>query len=154
MPQVNWDVFAGLPGAVERNFEMLCRALIRRHFGRYGHLAARANQPGVEFHLRLHTACSLGDPERWYGWQCRWYDLPGGRPIGTTRRKKITEAIGKTEKEIPGLTDWVLWTRRPLTAADQQWFQARQSRMRLHQWTAAEVEEYLCGEAEILRSTY
>lgn len=154
MPPLNWDAFAKLPGSAEYNFEMLRRALIRRHYGRYGGFAARANQPGVEFHLKLHTACALGDPSRWFGWQCRWYDLPSGRALGSARRRKITEAIATTEKELPDLTDWVLWTRRPLVKDDQDWFHRLQTHMRLDLWTAAEVEEHLSGDAEILRGTY
>ncbi|CAA9350833.1 MAG: hypothetical protein AVDCRST_MAG93-7111 [uncultured Chloroflexia bacterium] len=154
MPPVNWEIFKGLPGAADYNFEMLCRALIRRHYSRYGEFAALAQQPGVEFHLKLHESCELGGPERWYGWQCRWYDLPSGRAIGTGRRNKIVDAITKTERELPDLTDWVLWTRRPLTEGDQQWFNELETSMRLHLWTAAEVEEHLSGPAEILRRTY
>jgi hypothetical protein len=154
MPPVNWDAFERLPGKAESNFEMLCRALIRRHYGQYGHFAALAAQPGVEFHLKLHTPCALGDSGQWYGWQCRWYDLPGGRALGATRRVKIIEAIETTEKELPDLTDWVLWTRRPLTKGDQRWFYGVKTRMRLHLWTAIEVEEHLSGNAVILRGTY
>lgn len=154
MPAVNWDAFAQLSGAPEVNFEQLCRALIRRHYGRYGDFVARAAQPGVEFHLRLNAACSLGEPGRWYGWQCRWYDLPSGRPLGARRREKIVEAIETTERELPDLTDWVLWTRRPLTRGDQDWFYALPTGMHLVLWTAAEVEEHLSGDAEILRATY
>src|SRR5437868_4387233 len=101
MPPINWATFEALPGAAQSNFEMLCRALIRRHYGKYGDFAALANQPGVEFHLKLHVSCSLGDPGRWYGWQCRWYDVAGGKSLGTARQKKIVEAIQKTEKELP-----------------------------------------------------
>lgn len=151
---VNWNVFAGLPGAADINFEMLCRAIIRQHYARFGDFVALANQPGVEFHLRLHSPCSLGEAERWYGWQCRWYELPSGRAIGSTRRRKIEEALRKSEAELPGLTDWVLWTRYALTKGDQKWFRGLSTRMRLHLWTAAEVEEHLSGPAEILRSTY
>ncbi len=154
MPPLNWEAFAKLPGSAEYNFEMLCRALIRRQYGRYGVFVARANQPGVEFHLKLHTACALGDPGRWLGWQCRWYDLPGGKALGSARRRKITEAIRISEKELPALTDWVLWTRRPLVKDDQDWFYGLQTNMRLNLWTAAEIEEHLSGDAEILRSTY
>jgi hypothetical protein len=154
MPPVNWDAFERLPGGAESNFEMLCRALVRRHYGRYGDFAALAQQAGVEFHLRLHAPCALGEPGRWYGWQCRWYDLPGGRAIGARRREKIVDAITKTERHLPDLTDWVLWTRRPLTEGDQRWFNGLGASMRLHLWTAAEVEEHLSGPAEILRRSY
>ena len=154
MPSVNWDTFAALPGAANRNFELLCRAIIRQHYCQFGNFRALANQPGVEFHLKLHSSCALGNAERWYGWQCRWYDLPTGRAIGTTRRKKIEDAIAKTEKDLPYLTDWVLWTRHPLTKRDQKWFDRLESHMQLSLWTSDEIEEHLSGPAEILRGTY
>lgn len=150
----NWEKFVGLPGAVTANFEMLCRAIIRRHYGKAGTFFTLANQPGVEFHLKLHSPCCLGEPGRWYGWQCRWYDLPSGRAIGSTRRKKIEEALSKTEAELPGLTDWVLWTRCPLTEGDQKWFYSLTTSMRLQLWTSADVEEHLSGPCEILRGTF
>lgn len=151
---INWEIFTELPGAATTNFEMLCRAIVRRHYVRFGEFFALANQPGVEFHLKMHSPCSLGDAGRWYGWQCRWYDLPSGRAIGTTRRRKIVEALATTEAELPNLTDWVLWTRHTLTKADQEWFRSLPTHMSLHLWAAEEVEEHLCGPAEILRGTY
>jgi hypothetical protein len=154
MPLLSWDTFAKLPGSAERNFENLCRNLIRRQYGQFGDFAALAAQPGVEFHLKLHTTCSLGTPGRWYGWQCRWYDLPSGRALGFARRKKIEKAIRTTERELPGLTDWVLWTRHPLTKGDQKWFTHITTHMRKHQWTSADVEGHLTGEATIFRGTY
>jgi len=154
VPELNWDIYAKLPGDKARNFELLCRAVIRRHYGQFGDFRALANQPGVEFHLKLHSMCPLGEPGRWYGWQCKWYDLPSGRAIGATRRRQIEDAIRKTEEALPGLTDWVLWARYPLTRGDQEWFCSLQTEMRLHLWTDAEIEEHLSGPAEILRSTY
>ena len=154
MPGLDWQTFEQLPGAQYDNFEKLCRAAIRRNYGRYGDFAALANQPGVEFHLKLEAACALGDRGRWYGWQCRWYDLPAGRALGNARRRKIKEAIATTEGHLTGLTDWVLWTRRPLTKGDEAWFKKLKTPMRLHQWTADEVESELTGDAEILRATY
>ena len=143
MTSVNWDVFQGLPGSATDNFEMLCRSLIRRHYGQYGTFRALAQQPGVEFHLKLYAPCSLGKPDRWYGWQCRWYGLPGGRAIGRTRRSKIREAIAKTAEVLPDLSDWVLWTRYPLTEGDQEWFYKLDTQMQLHLWADSEVEEHL-----------
>jgi hypothetical protein len=154
VPPLNWDIFEALPGAADTNFEKLCRALIKRQFGSYGDFVALAAQPGVEFHLRLHSRCSLGDPGRWFGWQCRWYELPAGRALGSTRRTKIAEAIATTEEVLPSLTDWILWTRRPLTSADQTWFYRLQTRMRLVLWTGADVEDNLTGDAAPLRATF
>lgn len=154
MPPVDWHVFGQLPGSVNTNFETLCRELIRRHYGRYGQFIALANQPGVEFHLNLHTSCALGNAKRWFGWQCRWYVLPNGKSLGSTRRKKIIDALHKTEKHLSGLTDWVLWTRYPLTKRDQAWFYALKTKMTLLLWSTVEVEGLLSGDAEILRGTY
>ncbi|WP_189169794.1 hypothetical protein [Pilimelia anulata] len=154
---MNWEVFAGLPGAATRNFEMLCRHLMHRHYASCGDFRALANQPGVEFHLRLTSSCALGDAGRWYGWQCRWYEIQPGRPIGAARRAKIEKAIADSLQEVPGITDWVLWTRHPLTPTDQAWFYglapvARTMTLRL--WTGSNVEEHLVGPGELYRSTY
>lgn len=155
MPALNWDAFTRLPGGAEKNFELLCRGIVRRNFGSYGVFRALANQPGVEFHLKLDQRCdALGDPGRWWGWQCKWYDLPAKGELGATRKSDIKDGIRKAEAHIAGLTDWVLWTRRTLTKADQQWFNGLSSKMRLHLWTADEVDIYLAGQAAVLRSTY
>jgi hypothetical protein len=151
---VNWDFFQELPGASSRNFELLCRSLIRRHYGPYGEFVALANQPGVEFHLRLHTTCDLGIKDSWWGWQCRWFDLPAGSALGNSRREKIAAAIETSVHHVPGLTNWVLWTRRPLTRRDHSWFLGLSSRLKLHTWTAIEVEEHLAGPGDFLRAAY
>jgi len=36
VPEVNWGLFNELPGAADENFEKLCRALVRRHYGSSG----------------------------------------------------------------------------------------------------------------------
>jgi hypothetical protein len=155
MPALNWNAFATLPGSAEKNFELLCRGIVRQNFGSYGVLRALANQPGVEFHLKLERRCdALGNPGRWWGWQCKWYDLPASGELGTTRRTKIEEGLRNTEAHVPGVTDWVLWTRRTLTSADQQWFKSISSKMTLHLWTSDEIDNLLVGQASVLRSTY
>lgn len=155
MPALSWDVFTSLPGSVEKNFELICRGIVRQNFGSYGSFRALANQPGVEFHLKLDRRCaSLGDTDRWWGWQCKWYELPASGNLGTTRRNDIKDGIQKTEAHIPGLTDWVLWTRRTLTKDDQVWFNGLSSTMRLHLWAGDEVDNLLAGQAAVLRSTY
>jgi hypothetical protein len=154
MPVVNWKTFEQLPGGNPHNFEMLCRALVRRHYARFGRFMALASQPGVEFHLKLDSSCALGNSGAWFGWQCRWYDWPNGKALGASRRSKILDALRKTEKFLPELSDWVLWTRYPLTKADQKWFYKLKTKMRLHLWAAIEAEELLSGDAEIFRGTY
>lgn len=155
---INWSDFQKLPGSVETNFEFLCRALIRLHYGKRGQFAALANQPGVEFHLQLDQACDLGAAGRWFGWQCRWYDLPSGRALGNVRRKKIEDAVVKSTKALPSLTDWVLWTRHTLTKGDQTWFyglkKKLKSKLKFDLWTSTDAERLLSGDAEILRKTY
>lgn len=154
MAAPNWGNFERLPGGQERNFETLCRSLIRLQYGRFGDFRALANQPGVEFHLKLKVTCALGAVAEWLGWQCRWYGLPAARALGTARRNKILESIRTTERALPGLTQWVLWTRHSLTAGDQKWFYAVATKMRLTLWTSTEAEALLSGDAEILRGTY
>ncbi|MCC6747124.1 MAG: hypothetical protein IT371_05650 [Deltaproteobacteria bacterium] len=155
MPALKWDIFTGLPGSAEKNFELLCRAIVRQNFGSYGTFRALANQPGVEFHLKLDKHCAaLGDPGRWWGWQCKWYDLAANGALGSTRRTKIEEGLRKTEEHLPNLTDWVLWTRRTLTKDDQDWFSGLSSKMTLHLWTGDEVDNLLAGPAAVLRGTY
>lgn len=158
MPEANWDVFRSLPGAATDNFERLCRALVRRHYGRFGHFKQRANQPGVEFHLKLTESCELGAPPRWIGWQCKWYDLENGEGLGAARRNAIIEGMEKTQRHVQGVTDWKLWTRHTLTADDQRWFfaleQDRFPDFKLDLLTAADIEDLLVGPAALLRETY
>lgn len=157
MTAVNWDAFAQLPGSPEINFEQLCRALIRRHYGRYGEFKQLANQAGVEFHLKLQKPCDLGEPPRWFGWQCKWFQLRNGQNLGATRRNNIEEGLQKTRKYLPEITNWVLWTRHTLTTSDQEWFYglaAKYPGVSLELLTSADVEVYLNGPATSLRETY
>lgn len=158
MPEANWKVFSELPGAADENFERLCRALVRRHYGRYGRFKQLANQPGVEFHLELTEACDLGSPPRWIGWQCKWYELTNGQDLGAARRNKIIEGLEKTRQHVPGVTDWKLWTHHTLTKEDQKWFFAlekeRFPELKLDLLTATDIEDLLVGPGAPLRETY
>ncbi len=91
-----------------------------------------------------------------FGWQCRWYSLPSVEDLGATRRKKIEEAIKKSEAATPGLTHWVLWTRFTLTKKDQLWFDSlsASSKFKLQQKTSDDLEPFLSGDATLLRNTY
>lgn len=157
MTAANWDVFSALPGATEINFEKLCRALIRRHYGRFGQFKELANQAGVEFHLRLTQDCDLGAAGRWLGWQCKWYDASSSKALGATRRKKIQEGIEKSLKYLPELTDWILWTRYVLPKDDHEWFfglQEKYPMLTLQANALADVEALLAGPAALLRESY
>jgi len=155
MPDLNWDMFQALPGDARKNFEQLCRAAAFHGYHRYGRFAATVQQPGVEFHLRIdEPGCSLGDPGRWYGWQCKWWDHPSGRAIGRTRKNQVIDSIDTTKRYVPGITDWVLWTRRPLTQADQDWFYGLDVGMQLHLWTEDNLNQLLVGDAALLREAY
>lgn len=151
---VNWNTFENLPGSQDYNFEILSRSLIWLAYSRYGHFRAQLNQPGVEFDLKLDTDCSLGNQGRHFGWQCRWYTISSGTSIGKTRRNKIKESLEKTIEVIPGLTDWVLWTRHTLTKGDQEWFYSLNDKIKLHLWSTYESETLLNTEAEQLKQTY
>lgn len=158
MPEVNWDVFRKLPGAADENFEKLCRALVRRHYGRFGRFKQLANQPGVEFHLELTESCDLGAPPRWIGWQCKWYELANGENLGAARRSKIIEGMEKTRRHVPGVTDWKLWTHHTLTKGDQDWFFNLEKNdfpeLKLELLTATDIEDLLVGPGALLRETY
>lgn len=155
MPPLDWTRFEALGEAPTASWEALCREAVRRTYGHLGVLKSLSQQPGVEFHLKLEQdSKSLGSAGRWWGWQCRWYDLAAGRALGATRKAKIKKALEKSRVELPGLTDWVLWTRRTLTKADQKWFYALGTDIRLHLWSQAEVDGLLSGEALALRKTY
>lgn len=155
MPSLDWTKFYSLPGNKDQNFEDLCRALVRLHFGGVGHFAALKNQPGVEFHLKLSMPCStLGDPPRWYGWQCKFHSRIQRGDLSAASKRDIEDSLSKTEQHLPELTDWVLWTPYTLSKKDQKWFNGLQTKFNLHQWTVEEIEKYLSGPGLTLRSTY
>lgn len=155
MPPLDWASFDSLSGSRSHNFENLCRALIRLHFGRYGQFAALKNQPGVEFHLKLITGCKeLGGPPRWYGWQCKLHQRTSTGDLNAASRTDIKDSLAKAEKYLPDLTDWVLWTPYTLSKNDQEWFKTLPTKFTLHQWVEEDIDTYLNGPGLMLRSTY
>ena len=52
------------------------------------------------------------------------------------------------------MTDWVLWTRNPISRADQKWFYGIKTSMARDLNTASDVEDLLNGEGLLFRSTY
>jgi hypothetical protein len=151
MPYLDWTKFDSLADAQSRNFENLCRGLMRYHYGRFGDFKALANQPGVEFHIKLNESCSIGNSDRWFGWQCKLYKQGD---LASANRTKIEKSLRNTENILTELTDWVLWTRYTLSKKDQEWYYALQTQYKLHLWAEEEIDNYLSGDGLMLRSTY
>lgn len=153
-----WQHFNELPGERWRNWELLCREILRRQYEHYGPILTRKHQPGVEFHLKVQRSGSeLGPAGRHWGWQCKWFEPDALRFNGSLRsdqRRSIEEAIAKTAAHLPTLTDWVLWTREKLSADDQRWFEALEAPFALHQADEDTLTGMLTGRAEILRQTW
>jgi len=155
MPGLNWEKFLELPGDVRANFEAIARAATWRNFARHGRFEARAQQPGVEFHLTIEVPdCGLGEAGRHFGWQTKWWDLPSGRAMGAGRRRDVLDSIDKTTQHVAGITDWVLWTRHHLTPADQEWYYGLQTGMRMFLWTEEDLDGLLIGDAQLLRESF
>ncbi len=151
---LDWGKFNSLSGAQNKNFELLCRGVVRHTFGQYGQLVAYANMPGVEFYLDLNNDCSLGKKDRVFGWQCKWFDLRPGQSIGQTRRKNIEEGIEKTKKYHPKVTDWVLWTKNTLSKEDQIWFNNLDLGLKLHLYDLDDIEKYKSGQSEVFMKSF
>lgn len=154
MPSLDWTVFDSLPGSKSHNFENLCRGLMRLHYGRFGHFKALSNQPGVEYHIELTNTCTLGDPPRWFGWQCKFHTRTQRGDLRASSKKDIEESLLTTERVLPGITDWVLWTPYTLSRSDQNWFYSLSTSMTLHLWSEQDLDDYLSGDGLFLRSTY
>src|SRR5208337_3092066 len=138
MPSLDWTTFNSLPGSSSKNFENLCRGLMQLHYGRFGQFKALSNQPGVEFHIKLNKSCPLGDSPQWFGWQCKFHRRTSSGDLTSASRKDIESSLHTTEKSLPGITDWILWTPYTLSKNDQDWFYALQSKMKLTLWAEEE----------------
>jgi len=154
MPPLDWTAFDSLPGSKSKNFENLCRGLMRLHFGRFGDFRALSNQPGVEFHIKLQASCTLGGPPQWFGWQCKVHRRTQSGDLAASSRNDIEESLRTTENLLPGLTDWILWTPYTLSKKDQEWFYSLKSNFRLILWAEEELDTYLNGDGLLLRATY
>lgn len=154
MPSLDWTKFDSLSGENTRNFENLCRGLMRLQYGRFGDFKALANQPGVEFHIKLTESCQLGKATAWFGWQCKLYQRNQNGELKAASKNDIEDSLRKTEKVLPDLTDWVLWTHYTLSKTDQEWYYALATNYKLHLWTEEEIDTYLSSDGLILRSTY
>jgi hypothetical protein len=156
-----WDNFLTLSGSPNKNWEILCREVVRRHYEQFGPLLTRKQQPGVEFHITVERdGGELGDIGRHWGWQCKWYEPDDLRSDGSrlreNRRTKIEKAIKKSDEHVTGLTDWVLWSRDKLSADDSRWFDGLKENapFTLHHWDEETLVGMLSGSAEVLLKTW
>jgi hypothetical protein len=127
---------------------------MRLHYGQFGQFKALSNQPGIEFHIELTNACSLGQPPRWFGWQCKFHTRTQKGELTAASKRDIEQSLRTTERELPGITDWVLWTPYTLSKTDQNWFYSLSTSLMLDLWCEEELDTYLSGEGLILRNTY
>lgn len=151
---LEWGKFHALSGAQDKNFELLCRGIIRHTFGQYGKFVSHANMAGVEFYLELDSDCSLGKKNRVFGWQCKWFEIEAGKPLGKNRRDIIEDGIKKTKKYHPNVTDWILWTKNTLTKSDQRWFNAIKTDLKLQLYDSNDIEKNKVGLAEVFIKSY
>ena len=149
-----WTEFEKLPGAADANFEHLVRGIVQRSYGPHGQLREHRNQPGVEFHIKLNRDCEFVDAKQHFGWQCKWYRLPGSNKLSGAQRAAITDALDKAAKHIPGLTDFVLCLPELPHKDDVDWYLDLDTPSKLHLWAEAELESRLVGGCEVLRATY
>lgn len=157
MSPLDWTKFDNSPGSQSDNFERLCRQLIRLNFARYGEYRALKNQPGIEVDLKLSRECqALGEPPRWYGWQCKLHKLTNDGHLRSSSKQDIEKSLCKTVEHFPKITDWVLWTRHILSSRDKKWFDGLRAKfnLALHDWNEEEIITYLGEHDSILRKTY
>ena len=144
-----------LPGAADKNFEALTRAIVSRRYGGLGTLRERRNQPGVEFYLRVEHPGALGDPGRVWGWSCKWFILGKDNALTTGQRSQIEDAVNKAIKYVDGLTDFVLCLPQRPAKKDEEWIDglgpARGISTKL--WAEENFDAQLSGFDE-LRSTF
>ena len=154
---LDWEKFKKLTGDNTKNFEKLCRSIVRRRFGRLGPLIERKNQPGVEFYIRLEQDCpELGNSGDKVGWQCKWFNLRADGKLTSSAKNQIQHSLNTTDKHVEGLRRWILWIPFTLAKADQDWFYDLQSEYEyeLRLWNAEDIDSSLVGTALELRHAY
>jgi hypothetical protein len=155
VPDFDWQSFRELSDANWRSWELICHGAVAGRYSGSGQLVALRAQPVVEFYLRLGSqGTDLGKAPRTWGWQCKWWDDAGPIKLSSARKATITKAFTNWRKYLPELTDWVLWTHKPLGSADWAWIEgAAPEGLTVHAWADADLDRLL-AEAPSLRAAY
>ncbi|QGZ47421.1 hypothetical protein GPZ77_02495 [Streptomyces sp. QHH-9511] len=145
---------AKLPGAVEKTFEALTRAIVSRRYGALGTLRERRNQPGVEFYLPVEHPGVLGNPGRVWGWSCKWLILNNRNELSRSQREQIEDSVTKAIKYVDNLTDFVLCLPQRPAKDDEAWIDSLgPDGVTIRQWYTENFDAELSGHDE-LRSTF
>ncbi|GAA2476051.1 hypothetical protein GCM10023100_55250 [Actinocorallia cavernae] len=146
---------ARLPGAADKNFEALTRAIVSRRYGRLGTLRERRNQPGVEFYLHVEHPGVLGEPGRVWGWSCKWFILGKDNELTSAQRSQIEDSVAKAIKYVAGLTDFVLCLPQRPAKKDEEWIHGLgpANGISTKLWATENFDAELSGYDE-LRSTF
>ena len=146
---------ARLPGAADKNFEALTRAIVSRRYGKLGTLRERRNQPGVEFYLHVEHPGVLGAPGRVWGWSCKWFILGKDNELTSAQRSQIEDSVAKAIKYVAGLTDFVLCLPQRPAKKDEEWIHGLgpANGISTKLWAAENFDAELSGYDE-LRSTF
>ena len=144
-----------LPGAPDKNFETLTRAIVTCRYGALGALRERRNQPGVEFYLRVEHPGALGDPGRVWGWSCKWFRLGPNNELTNGQRAQVEDSLKKAAKYVDGLTDFVFCLPERPASRDLEWIFGLGPALGISTrvWAAENFEAELAG-FDRLRSTF
>lgn len=154
---LNWNCFRNLPGADTKNFEKLCRGVIRRNFGSLGPLHELKNQPGVEFYITLNNDHPyLAKKNETVGWQNKWFSYKENGELTNIAKKQILHSLDKTKTHLLQINHWFLWTHLTLAKCDQEWFYNLKDNygFTLHLWNQDDLDNLLSGPALDLRNSY
>lgn len=114
---VNWTAFEIKSDRPERDFEALCRSLVRLAFSGDGEFVGYKQQAGVEFLIKVERENStLGSQGSTVGWQCKYFR---NKKLSSAQFAKVQDSYQKALKYYPNVSTWIVWTPECLSKSDQ-----------------------------------
>ena len=114
---INWTAFEIKSDDPPRDFEALCRSLVRLALGGDGEFIGYKQQSGVEFIVKVNRDNStLGGKGTVVGWQCKYFR---GKSLSSSQFGKIKDSYHKTIRDYKDVVKWILWTPECLSKSDQ-----------------------------------